>query len=225
MKYALCLRGIHYLSDSKMYVNYKESLENYKSNIIQPLKDAGHEVYIFGYTYESEKINELQQDYGFDHFVSLTRDDMLLSSTNEITLENLEKSSFQCQIRFHTMICDGIEQFERKHSMMFDYIIDTRFDLFFIDPITTHNIDWTKFNICFKHLSGSCDDNYWVFPRNYLNAFRNACNMLHINSQITHAINKYIPDIISYMYIIYPRTEKDGLNYEYKLYKFLRVKK
>ena len=186
MKICLCLRGIHYSNDSYI-TDYRKSLENYRNYIIKPLEDQGHEVDILFFTYTSEVSDSLRQDYS--------------SSPNSVFFpasERFNGTNWKRQLIFHSFTVDSIKANEQQKGSLYDLIINTRFDLFFSTKITEMTYDTSKFNCAFKHTSGNCDDNLWIFPRNLLDSFSFAINTLDQRNQITHEINKYIET--QYMY-------------------------
>ena len=186
MKICLCLRGIHYSNDAYI-TDYRKSLENYRNYIIKPLEDQGHEVDILFFTYTSEVSDSLRQDYG--------------SRPNSVFFpasERFNGTNWKRQLLFHRCIVHSIKVNEQQKGSLYDLIINTRFDLFFSTKITEMTYDTSKFNCAFKHTSGNCDDNLWIFPRTLLDTFSFAVNTLDQRNQITHEINKYIE--MQYMY-------------------------
>ena len=62
------------------------------------------------------------------------------------------------------------------------------------------SIDLSKVNITHRHISGNCDDNFFLFRREYLDHFQNAIKSMKANNEITHRINHYIgEDKINYL--------------------------
>ena len=186
MKICLCLRGMHYSNDSYT-TDYRKSLENYRNYIIKPLEEQGHEVDILLFTYHTEVSDTLKEDYG--------------SSPNSVFLpapERFNGTNWKRQLVFHRCTVDSVRLNEQKKGSLYDLIINTRFDLFFSKKITDMAYDPSRFNCAFKHSSGNCDDNLWIFPRSALDSFSSAIHMLDHRNQITHEINKYIDT--HYMY-------------------------
>ena len=67
--------------------------------------------------------------------------------------------------------------------------IFTRPDLKFLQDLKTLNWDYSKFNILIEHLSSNCDDNLWVFPTQFFDAFEKSIDSLNVGNRITHEIN------------------------------------
>ena len=186
MHICICLRGIHY-SDDTIIADYRKSLNNYRDYIINPLKSLGHTIDIMIFTYDSTIINQLIFDYDPCGKVILVNSDRYIDT------------SWNRQLIFHNYSIKAIKNREDIMKYKYDCIINTRFDLEFNTKITEMNIDYSMFNIAFKHSSGNCDDNLWIFPGVMIDEFESAINNLYKNSQMTHEINKYMP-IINYMY-------------------------
>jgi len=164
MKYCICIRGAHYTYGNTT-VNYNASFENYKNIIFKPLLDQGHELFIFLLTYDSPILNQLIDDY--------KPASTYVVSTHEIDLLNTCARFKEWQ----SQSVNIIHNYENKHSIVFDYIINTRFDLFFT-PLILSNINYKKINIIYKHDSGNCDDNFYLFPRHHLITFDNAITQI-----------------------------------------------
>lgn len=189
MHICLCLRGIHYRNDTKLNVDYRKSFENYKENLIIPLEKKGYKVDIILFTYDSEIKENLINDYNPFYYEILPFNEMFVNT------------SWNRQIIFHRKTLETIKKIQFENNFSYDYIINTRFDLKFNIEITNMNIDLCKFNIAFKHSSGNCDDNFWIFTNLYLNQLDKALENLYQRNAITHEINRYFNnDQINYMH-------------------------
>jgi hypothetical protein len=71
-------------------------------------------------------------------------------------------------------------------------LIFTRFDIDFHKNYNTFNLELDKLNITVEHPSGNCDDNLWIFPRNYLDIFENSVDALIAENKMTHELNHKI---------------------------------
>jgi hypothetical protein len=210
MKYALCLRGMHYFKSESYNTNFINFYKNYYDFIINPLINAGYEVHIFGFTYDTKCIELLKSKYNFKKLI-----------IHPDSLRTLDNSTIR-QINFHIESVLTIKEYEIENNIQYDFIINTRFDLIFNVKITEQNLNMFKINIAFKHLSGNCDDNYFIIPRFLLTDFNNACQYLLDNKKITHALNRCFKDeVISFMYVI--NNDDDKYKTEYKYFKFGRT--
>jgi hypothetical protein len=205
MKYCICIRGLHY-THNNIIIDYKKSFDNYKTMLFQPLIDKGDEIFIFLLTYESPVITQLLDDYK-------------PVSTQIIPLTEIDSiDTFGRQKTWHLHSVNMIQTYENNNSITFDYILNTRFDLFYTNLIFT-NIIHSKINIIFKHCSGNCDDNFFLFPRSMLPIFENGIKDIMKEGKMTHEICHYMNEKENIHYIC-PIPEK---NYE-TIFKFARIK-
>lgn len=85
-----------------------------------------------------------------------------------------------------------IHQIRNRMDMtrdLYDVIIFTRPDLKLLQNFSELDIDFSKFNIVVKHLSGNCCDNLFILPLKYLDIFSESVNELYENNRITHEFN------------------------------------
>jgi len=78
---------------------------------------------------------------------------------------------------------------ESKNNQKYDLLIFTRLDIKMLKSYDTLNIKNDAFNIILKNDGGNCDDNFFVFPRNYFDAFIESVNSLYDKNEITHKFN------------------------------------
>ena len=202
MKFAILFRGIHYKHAYDHDTNFQNSTKSVYQYIINPLLAIGHTIDIYCATYTSEKLLSLINTY---------------NPVRTIVLEyNNNLNNWESQLKFHIMLSNMILENESIGRDNYDIIINMRYDIEFTKSIIEHNIDYSKFNITMKHLSGNCDDNYFVFHSKYINMFKNACITMLNTKKITHEINKYIdPTAINYMYEIFKDDEINRTLYKY----------
>jgi hypothetical protein len=196
---------MHY-THKNIIIDYKKSFDNYNIMLFQPLIENGHELFIFLLTYESPILNQLIDEYK-------------PVSTQILPLAEIDKlDTFGRQHTWHLHSVNMIQSYENTNSMTFDYILNTRFDLFYSNRIFS-NINNDKINIIFKHCSGNCDDNFFLFPRFFLPIFEHAIKEIMKNGKMTHEICHYMNEQENIHYLC-PIPEKD---YE-TIFKFARIK-
>jgi hypothetical protein len=184
MKYAICIRGMH-TSVNNTIIDYKKSLENYKERLFKPLHEQGHEVFIFLLTYESPVLAQLTADYNASYFLTVP-----MSEFNAM-------DSWRRQRFWHLQSVNMIRKYEKDNAIQFDYILNTRFDLLYKQPVYD-NIKYDKINISYKHASGNCDDNFFLFPRQHLDTFESAFTRLNT---ITHEFCRFVNETTDIHYI------------------------
>jgi hypothetical protein len=205
MRIAVFLRGRSFYHTEFYHTDFSESCDNINKMILEPLRKYGHIVDIFCCTYVSHKLDDMINFYKPVKTIAVNDEDLgNLNSWNRQKIFSLEG------IRL-------VKTYELTNNIQYDYCINLRFDILFKVPITEQMIDFTKFNIMFKHTSGNSDDNYWIFPRKYFDLFEESIiKLLQNQSTLTHEINNYLGnEKINYMY----ETDSN----EYRYYSFTRT--
>ena len=83
----------------------------------------------------------------------------------------------------------------RESKVDYDLFIFTRPDIKILKKFSDLNINLEKFNAVIQHPSTpihppqNCDDNYWIFPKEYLNEFEECVDTLLSSGKMTHEIN------------------------------------
>jgi hypothetical protein len=186
MKIAICLTGMHYNNDLNRNVDYTLSLENYKTHMISPLTDLGHNVDILLFTYDTQVLNNLRKDYN-----TISNEEFILDNSIKYQDDSWARVLF-----FYININDIIKKQENKKKYNYDIIIVTRFDYYFPSKkLTELPIDWTKINLPFKYgppNNKNCDHTIIIIPRLNLESFHKSSLILYQNKRITHEINHHI---------------------------------
>ena len=64
MKIGINLVGVSYNNGSLgRYRNYEDALEGFMNNIVNPLKEEGHEIHFYLFTYDSTKKEDIIKTY------------------------------------------------------------------------------------------------------------------------------------------------------------------
>lgn len=185
-KLAIGLFGIHHLEHLKHWMNwditvdYKFSVENFKNCLFE-----NNIVNVYSSTYFSEKLNELINDYNF-RSLKITQIDNKYEK--EIGL-NMKKRNKRFKETIKLILDDDI-----KH----DYVLLTRYDIFFRKKISELNINYDKINIMWKGEWGKgnpiIDDNFYFLPYEKLQSFYDELNLID-ERECSHHYDKYIKDI------------------------------
>lgn len=83
----------------------------------------------------------------------------------------------------------------RESKVDYDLFIFTRPDIKILKKFSDLNINLEKFNAVIQHPSTpihppqNCDDNYWIFPKEYLDEFEECVDTLLASGKMTHEIN------------------------------------
>ena len=176
MKIALCLYGIYYcdryqhwaLDKIQYKIDYRLSLNNYQTQIIQPYLDGGHELDTFVSTYavNPQKDQELLETYKPKKFVFEQFD----NKQNHLFAKNSHVIT----------LCNFIE------NTPYDVMFIIRFDLHLNQPVTNYNIDYNKVNVsCVLEKDNLIDDAIYVTPTKVLPQFKQVfLNNLHCSGHL-----------------------------------------
>ena len=207
MNVAVGLFGIHYINQLNHWMgwnidmDYKNCYENNKNLLYNNLNCE-----FYSSTYFSEKINELLNDYKFNSI-------KLQHIDNKVEIDVGNNWSKRNK-RFKETIKLILES-----NIKYEYVILTRYDIFFNQNPFQLNVDYSKINVICKAKCGNndgiIDDNFYFMPYNKLKEFYNQINL--IDEKIcAHEYNSYIDNI---HYLI------DGKYYSHEIPTYLLLRK
>ena len=159
MKIGILIRGISY-GRGTSGKDFRTCIYNYMKHVYEPLSE-NHEVSVYICTYTHHLIDEVREIY----------------KPKKMELIDFEGSNQVTTFRKSLDILKGED---------LDFVISTRFDLFFNDKITDINIDYTKSNFTFRLDPSEArwidyefiSDLAFYFPYNHLNAMISATDDL-----------------------------------------------
>jgi len=190
MKIGINLVGVSY-NDGTIgrYRNYEDALEGFINNIVNPLKEEGHEIHFYLFTYDSTKKEDIIKTY------NSTKSTFLDPNYNKLgggdKLENGMKTISTTYIN---------SLYELKNEEL-DLIISTRFDISFnFNPFEKYNFEFNKFNFLFRepeftHLP-IVSDTFYVFPHSMISNLIDAIIKMESNPHDGVGIamhNMYLP--------------------------------
>lgn len=175
MKYALCFRGISYFknyihndSNQPYDVDFSQSLNSFKENIINPLKENGHEVDLFFTTYENDKLK---------YFIEQMK-------PIKVKLNTYQTLSAGTWSNVFTIIIDSltlIKEYQEETNNKYDFIIVSRFDNYIFENITNLFIPNNAISSILKG-----DDNFFIISGDIFElVYKNFIDMKDKN-YITH---------------------------------------
>ena len=162
MKIGINLVGVSYNDGSGRYRNYKDAIDGFMSNVVEPLKEDGHEIKFYIYSYDSIKRNDILKAYEPIKKYHFT-DPIYNTLGGGDKLPNGLKAISSNYI-------NSLEQLKNENL---DLIISTRFDINFLkNPFKEYSFDFSKFNFLwrepeFTHLP-IVNDTFIVFPYSML---------------------------------------------------------
>jgi len=175
MRYAICLRGISYLtrtynnSDIPFTIDFDNVYSLIQSNIIDDLKEKGHSVDVFFYTYNSIKLKK---------FI-----DLMKPKKVDIHVLNLNvgdgNSPHIVKIWFNSL--KVALDYEKETNIQYDYFISIRFDSLYFEKIS---------NLCIPNDAVSAlskgDDLFNVIPAQMMYPFLKTLQKMYVNKEIVH---------------------------------------
>ncbi len=219
MRVCLALKGTFSVNDvrqgndtSEKYIqNLMKSIESVKKSLIEPFTSDGHTVDVFCSSYDTAFVPIIEKNYQPKRFFKFPK-------------EEINNGGDWNRQLFHYMkVIDEIRQYEDEVKQTYDIYIFTRYDLLFLGTLKEWNINLEKFNIAMKHSSGNCDDNIWVFPKQYFTDFSTAIFRIYNLQDTPHTLNHRLLENNVPIHYIYEITEEDYKNNTcYKIYAFNR---
>jgi hypothetical protein len=163
MKIGINLVGVSY-NDGTVgrYRNYKDAIDGFTTNVINPLKQEGHNIQYYIFSYDNIKKNDILKTYQ-----PLIKSQFIHPSYNILgggdKLPNGLKAISSAYI-------DSLEQLKNENL---DLVISTRFDINFLkNPFKEYPYDFTKFNFLWRepllHNLPLVNDTFVVFPYSML---------------------------------------------------------
>lgn len=190
MKIGINLVGVSYNSGVVgRYRNYEDALEGFMNNIVNPLKEEGHEIYFYLFTYDSLKKENIIKTYNPKKSTFLDTDYNKLGGGDKL------------QNGMKTISTTYINSLIQIQDESLDLVISTRFDISFnFNPFKKYNFEFNKFNFLFRepefiHLPIVCDT-FYVFPHSMIHNLINS--IIRMESNPHHGVgvamhNMYLP--------------------------------
>lgn len=175
MKIGVNLVGVSYNDGNGRYRNYEDAIGGFMTNVITPLKEEGHDIGFYIYTYDNKKRNDIIESY---------------TPTKKYQFTNPNLNSLgggdKLPSGYKAISSTYIESLEQLKNEDLDLVISTRFDInFFKNPFKEYQFDFTKFNFLwrepeFTHLP-IVNDTFIVFPYHMLDNVIESINEMETN--------------------------------------------
>lgn len=155
MKIALCLQGISYHDtyekDGGVSVHYNTCIESLRTQVIQVLQNTGATVDLFLNTYEGPRMKDVLRDYQPKRYVFHP---FRHQPGGFYVIPQLQRT---CALLLE----------DPNFKDAYDYVIITRFDVYFYQPIDLTRMDWNKINYTWLG-----EDNFFWIPIQFLEPFQ-----------------------------------------------------
>lgn len=177
MKIGINLVGVSY-NDGTIgrYRNYEDAFEGFMNNVVNPLKEDGHDIFFYLFTYDSPKKEDIIKTYNPKKYTFLDPNynkfgggDVLENSMKIISITYINS--------LNELINEDL-----------DLVISTRFDISFnINPLKELNYELDKFNFLFREpvfkTIPLVSDTFYVFPHSMTEKFIEAIIEMETNPE------------------------------------------
>ena len=170
MKIGISITGVSYEINRKQerYRNYEDAVNEFFEFVINPLKEMGHEVNIYIYTYTSDKKDAILERYNPKKWEFIDYDEQVLIDGLSVQGHNVQK---------------GLEQLVGEDL---DIVIRARYDQKFLsNPFEVYDWEWDKVNFLWREESYESlplvNDTFFSFPYHMLDEMKLALMDAELN--------------------------------------------
>ena len=214
MKIAIAYRGVFNFQkinqfgvDSNILLDIKENLDNHKNFLHDIFSNCEVDYYFSTYNLNDD-VNKLYKDN-----LNLNYYGYIPTSKNPNERWRVHRDHCKNLIL-------NIKTYIKRSRNNYDLFVFTRPDIKFLEDFKKLEWDYSKFNILMEHLSGNCDDNFFLFPANFFDKFEHSIDSLIKGDRISHEINhELVKRNIPIKYHV-EYTEKEYLGHN--LFKFCK---
>jgi hypothetical protein len=164
MKIGINLVGVSY-NDGQIgrYRNYEDAVHGFMKNVVDPLKDEGHDIKYYIYSYDNVKRNDILNTYQ-----PTIKHEFINPIHNTIGGGDRVSNGYKA---ISSTYIGSLEQLKNEDL---DLIISTRFDInFFKNPFKEYPFDFTKFNFLWREPLMEdlplVNDVFFTFPYKFIN--------------------------------------------------------
>lgn len=183
MKIGINLVGVSYnnAKEGGRLRDYENSIKNFYKNVVNPLKEDGHEVKFYLFSYSNEKQNKIIEDYS-----PAIKHTFVQPDYNK--LGGGDKMGNGMKI----MTVSYLNSLQQLYNEDLDLVISTRYDInFFRNPFEEYNYDFTKCSFLWREPEFMdlpiVNDTFIVFPYKMLESFFDA--VVEMETNPPHGVN------------------------------------
>jgi hypothetical protein len=210
MRVALCLRSISYLENYDKWglsqahtIDFRFTAQTFYDCIINDYKEQGHEVDVFVSTYEHPYIHELLEIYRPVSYKFSPFDNPYLGGTPK-------------SILFHLDCIQQVEHYERAHSIQYDVVLFSRFDIWFFMKMSELNLQYQNITVPFY-----TEDSYFIVPRPKLKVFETVFRELYHSNGLMHSVCDLLTHRGEQVVLLYG-NKPVAPDHDYPIYRFAR---
>ena len=181
MKIGINLVGVSY-NDGTIgrYRNYEDAIDGFITNVVNPLKEEGHDIFFYLFTYDSVKREDILKIY---------------NPVKSIFLDPNYNKMGGGDVLEQTMKIISVTYINSLNALIgedLDLVISTRFDISFnLNPFKEFNFEFDKFNFLFREPEYMelpiVSDTFYVFPHSMTENFIEA--IINMETNPPHGVN------------------------------------
>jgi len=181
MKIGINLVGVSY-NDGTIgrYRNYEDAIDGFITNVVNPLKEEGHDIFFYLFTYDSVKREDILKIY---------------NPVKSIFLDPNYNKMGGGDVLEQTMKIISVTYINSLNELIgedLDLVISTRFDISFnLNPFKEFNFEFDKFNFLFREPEYMelpiVSDTFYVFPHSMTENFIEA--IINMETNPPHGVN------------------------------------
>ena len=183
MKIGINLVGVSYnnAKEGGRLRDYENSIQNFYTNVVNPLRQDGHEVQFYLFSYKNEKQDKIVEDY----YTTVKH------TFIEQQLNKLGGGDRVCN-GMKVMTVSYLNSLQQLYNEDLDLVISTRYDInFFRNPFTEYDYDFTKCSFLWREPEFTdlpiVNDTFIVFPYKMLESFFDA--VVEMETNPPHGVN------------------------------------
>jgi len=179
----------HWTKQYSLNIDYRQSLDNYKTYLINHFTAKGFAIDFFLSTYNSTIENELIKDFAPKKYVLVPfktgKSNHISRNSHYINVLNLAN--------MHSI----------HNKITYDLVIVTRFDIMFKKPLDELRIYHDRFNISYRcETDPNIDDNFYIFHGKYLATFLKFISALPSHLSYHKIYNRLIQHISNINFMV-----------------------
>ena len=170
MRIGINLVGVSYNSakEGGRLRNYEDAIENFHTYIVEPLREKGHEVQFYLYSYENEKQDKIVNDY-----IPCIKSQFVKPDYNKLG------GGASVSEGYKVMSVSYLNSLEQLKNEDLDLVISTRYDIkFFQNPFEVYDYDFDKMNFLWREPEFMdlpiVNDTFLVFPYKMLDSVKDS---------------------------------------------------
>ena len=183
MKIGINLVGVSYnnAKEGGRLRDYENSIQNFYTNVVNPLRQDGHEVQFYLFSYKNEKQDKIVEEY-----YTTVKHTFIEQQLNKLGGGDRVGNGMK------VMTVSYLNSLQQLYNEDLDLVISTRYDInFFRNPFKEYNYDFKKCSFLWREPEFTdlpiVNDTFIVFPYKMLESFFDA--VVEMETNPPHGVN------------------------------------